>query len=336
MFKYIYLFMAGAGVLLYGDASSQALISDTIMVWIGLFALAMAGAFWITMKINEKIGRDLKRINQSLDNLLNKKYDVDFEGVHCCKEFDSISKQIEKVSTKLEKRDRQKTKYTKKLKLLSKKQGDIISAISHEFKNPIAAIMGYTQTVKEDPDLSPEIRDRFLDKVMKNAQKITIMIDRLSLAIKLENENFTPEFSTFKLALLAEEVKETLLQKYPNRHLNLEIEDILIKADRGMFDNLLTNLIENALKYSEEDVLVKTQNGKFIVSDKGIGIAPEDIDKITKRFFRVDSLSWDNSIGVGLYIVKYILKLHGSFLEIESTLGIGSTFGFDISQLLHD
>jgi len=301
-----------------------------------LFALAMMVAFWIAIKINQRMGRDLERINISLNNLLNKKYEVDFHGVSCCQEFEKISTQINKVSTKLEKRDRQKAKYTKNLKLLSKKQSDIISAISHEFKNPVAAIMGYTQTVQEDPDLSPSIRDRFLNKVTKNAQKISLMIDRLSLAIKLENDNFSPEYQNFNLSSLAEDVKETVLHKYPHRNIILEIDDITLKADRGMFDNLLTNLIENALKYSEDEVTVRVHDGKVEVIDKGIGIDKENLESITKRFFRVDSLSWDNSIGVGLYIVKYILKLHNSYLNIESELGKGSTFSFDISHLLNN
>ncbi len=301
-----------------------------------LFTVAMMVAFWLALRINQKITVDLKRIKTSLENLLNKNYDVDFDEVSCCQEFDTISKQIDKVSQKLEKRDRQKAKYTKNLKLLSKKQGDIISAISHEFKNPVAAIMGYTQTIKEDTDLSPQIRDRFLDKVLKNGQKITSMIDRLSLAIKLENENFSPEYSRFDLRALAEDVKETLSYKYPDREIVVQIESLTLKADRGMFDNLLTNLIENALKYSEDEVVVKTKNGKLEVIDKGIGISSEDMENITKRFFRVDSLSWDNSIGVGLYIVKYILKLHNSFLDIKSKPNVGSTFSFDFSHLLDD
>ncbi len=299
----------------------------------GLFALAMAGAFWLAMRINRKISTDLERINGGLENLLKKKYEVGFDGVSCCAEFETISKQIEKVSTKLKKRDRQKAKYTKNLKLLSKKQGDIIAAISHEFKNPVAAIMGYTQTVKDDPELSPVMRDRFLDKVLKNSRKITTMIDRLSLAVKLENDTFTPAYSTFSLRVLAQEVKETLLQKYHDREIVLEVEDIMIGADRGMFDNLLINLVENALKYSEEKVLVRTYHDRLEVIDKGIGISKEDRENITKRFFRVDSLSWDNSIGVGLYIVKYILKLHDSRLEIESKPKEGSKFWFDFSHL---
>jgi signal transduction histidine kinase len=300
-----------------------------------LFALAMGVALWVALKINRRISKDLEQIETSLENMLNKKYKVSFDKVSCCREFDTIAKHITKVSKKLEKRARQKAKYTRNLKMLSKKQSDIISAISHEFKNPVAAIMGYTQTIREDSHLSPQIREKFLDKVLKNAQKISTMIDRLALAIKLENENFKPEYTTFKLYPVLEEVRENLLQKYKNREIRIEAdENLQLKADRSMFENLITNLLENALKYSEDEVFVRVDENKIEVIDKGIGISEEDIQNITKRFFRVDSLSWDNSIGVGLYIVKYILKLHNSHLEIESEPHLGSKFWFVIKGMI--
>ena len=300
---------------------------------IGLFGAAMALALWLAMRINRRISRDLELIEESLDNMLNKKYEVHFDEVRCCKEFETISEQIAKVSKKLEKRERQKAKYTKNLKMLSKKQSDIISAISHEFKNPVAAIIGYTQTVRDDDNLSREVRIKFLDKVLSNATKISGMIDRLALAIKLENENFTPVFTKFRLLPLLEEVRDTLQQKYRNREITIDAEDVTIEADRAMIDNLMTNLVENALKYSDEAVTIRVRDDRVEVIDEGIGIGKEDIENITKRFFRVDALTWDNSIGVGLYIVKYILKLHNSYLEIESTPGKGSKFWFDIGGL---
>ncbi len=298
-----------------------------------LFSLALFLSLWVAWKINRKISNDLESIKISLDNLLNKKYNVSFDEVKCCEEFDIIAKQISKVSKKLEKRERQKSKYTKNLKALSKKQGDIISAISHEFKNPIAAIMGYAQSVRDDRNLNIDIKDKFLDKVIKNAHKISYMIDRLSMAIKLENDTFVPKFSYFNLASILNDVKDMLLQKYKDREILIEVEDFNISADRVMFENLLTNLIENALKYSEGIVSVQVRDGNLEIIDTGIGIDSQDLHNITKRFFRVDSLTWDNSIGIGLYIVKYILKLHGSYLKIESTLGIGSKFYFNIKPL---
>ncbi|HHD83927.1 MAG TPA: sensor histidine kinase [Campylobacteraceae bacterium] len=300
-----------------------------------LFAGAMALAFWMAMKINRRISQDLEHIEINLENMLNKNYETRFDQVSCCKEFDTISKQIVKVSKKLEKRERQKAKYTKNLKLLSKKQSDIISAISHEFKNPVAAIVGYTQTIHEDEDLSPEIRRKFLEKVLNNAQKISSMIDRLALAIKLENETFKPVFSDFRIVSVLEEVRDNLQHKYPNREIVIDADEALkLRGDRAMFENLMTNLVENGLKYSEEEVVVRVRDARVEVIDKGIGISEADIGQITKRFFRVDALSWDNSIGVGLYIVKYILKLHNTFLEIESRPNKGSKFWFDIKEMI--
>jgi signal transduction histidine kinase len=295
-----------------------------------LFACAMFGALFIAYKINQKMKRDLESIDTSLDNLLNKNYHEGFSSTNCCIEFDAISKKISKVSIKLEKRERQQERYTTNLKELSKKQSDIISAISHEFKNPIAAITGYTQSIKEDDQLSMELKNRFLDRVLNNAHKISNMIDRLAMAIKLENDTFKPEFTTFKISSCIDEVKNTLEQKYKDRPIILDIEDITIEADRYMYEQLIINLVENALKYSEDEVTVRVKKGIVEVIDRGLGIDQEHIENITKKFFRVDKLTWDNSIGVGLYIVKYILKLHRSDLQIKSKKGIGSTFYFKI------
>lgn len=299
-----------------------------------LFSLSMLLSIWISMKINKKIGHDIQSIKNSLDNLLNKKYEIEFGDGKCCDEFDTIERQISKVSKKLEKREKQKSKYAKNLKTLSKKQSDIISAISHEFKNPIAAVIGYAQSVKDDRDLSVTIRDKFLDKVINNAHKISTMINRISMAIKFENDTFTPEFSSFNLANAANDVRDMLLQKYKDRKIIIEVPDLIIKADRVMIENVLTNLIENALKYSEGEVIVKTENGTLEIIDSGIGIDEQDLENITKRFYRVDSLTWDNSIGVGLYIVEYILKIHGCELKIDSIPEVGSRFYFDLTPLI--
>ncbi len=298
------------------------------------FLCAMAIAFWVTLKINARISYDLQKIKEGLDSIIDKKYDAIFDGAKCCEEFDIIAKQINRVSKRLEKRNRQKIKHTRKLKELNKQQSDIISAISHEFKNPVAAIIGYASTMREDGELSQDIRDRFLEKVIKNGQKISYMIDRLSMAIKLENDNFKLNLSEFDIAEMLSDVKEILLQKYKDAEINIEIPSVKITADEVMFENLLINLIENAIKYSENEVLVRLDGDDIKIIDRGIGIGEEEIDKITKRFYRVESLDWDNSMGVGLYIVKYILKLHRIDLEIKSEPGVGSEFSFSIKTLL--
>jgi signal transduction histidine kinase len=240
----------------------------------------------------------------------------------------SSEKQRKEIARKLKKRNRQKTKYTKKLKRLTRQQGEIISAISHEFKNPIAAIIGYTQTVYDDPDLPPELRQKFLDKVIRNSQRISDMIDRLALSITFENNTLDLQKEPFDMGILLDEVTDNLRQKYPDRTLRLLRQSITIEADRMLFWQVVSNLLDNALKYSEDDVTVRLLDGRFEVVDHGIGIAPDEVSKVTQRFFRSDARSWDNSMGVGLFIVEYILRLHDTRLEIDTTPGEGSTFGF--------
>jgi len=88
--------------------------------------------------------------------------------------------------------------------------------------------------------------------------------------------------------------------------------------------------IENALKYSKDTVTVDVTEDAVLVVDKGVGIGKKDVDKVTKKFYRSGTHSWDNSMGLGLSIVKAILSMHQSTLEIESIKDKGSTFSFKI------
>ena len=124
------------------------------------------------------------------------------------------------------------------------------------------------------------------------------------------------------------------MQKYSEREILLVCDGpVSLEADRDMIEHLLINLVENALKYSEEAVTVRCDGERLEVIDRGMGIETSDLEKITKRFYRVDRLSWNNSIGVGLYIVKYILRLHETELEILSEWGKGSLFGFSLEKM---
>lgn len=298
-----------------------------------IFAFSLFFAFYIAFRINKNTTQDVNKTKEHLSDLLNKNFEVELHPMHTT-EFDTIGLQLQQIAKKLKKREDQKSRYTKKLKILNKKQGDIIAAISHEFKNPIAAIMGYAQTLQEDNEIEFQTRNRFLDKIHNNAYKISNMIDRLSMAVKLDNDDFKPKFSKFSLKLLVEDVKETLLQKHIDKEIFIDIEEVMLYADKAMIENLFINLIDNGLKYSENEVRVYMQERVVFIEDKGVGIASSDLENITKRFFRVGDNAWDNSIGVGLYIVKFILKLHSTDLQIKSIPGEGSLFYFDLSKMI--
>jgi two-component system phosphate regulon sensor histidine kinase PhoR len=155
-------------------------------------------------------------------------------------------------------------------------------------------------------------------------------LSRLVLWNKFESGETTLHPSNFDLHTLVEEVKSALQEKYSQREIIIEGGSFYVDADRTLLEIVFKNLIENALKYSKDKVLVKIDSGEISVIDYGLGISSDDISKVTKKFYRSGTHSWDNSMGLGLSIVKKILQLHGTSLEIESEQEKGSTFSFHL------
>ncbi|MFW5990579.1 MAG: sensor histidine kinase, partial [Campylobacterales bacterium] len=103
-----------------------------------------------------------------------------------------------------------------------------------------------------------------------------------------------------------------------------------VYADRVLLEIVFINLIENALKYSETDIGIEIGVESISVIDSGMGLDEGELENITKKFYRVNKNTWNSSLGLGLFIVKYILELHGSELKIESRPSIGSKFCFNL------
>ncbi|WP_309499424.1 HAMP domain-containing sensor histidine kinase [Sulfurovum sp.] len=272
--------------------------------------------------------KELVTINKYLVNL--DKVDKIDETHLFTQELEDINQNLIKVISSAKKRDEIKQRYNTKLKLKNRQRGDMISAIAHEFRNPIASIMGYAQTLEDDKDISQPLREKFLSKIYNNGIKIEALLSRLVLWNKFESGEATLHKSTFDVYTLAQEVKLVLGEQYKNREIHLEGSTLKIEADRTLVEIVLKNLIENALKYSKEEVLVHIGSDNISVTDKGVGIKSQDVEKVTKKFYRSGTHNWDNSMGLGLSIVKTILSMHHSKLEISSEEGVGSTFSFTL------
>ncbi len=296
--------------------------------FLAIFALFAAVALWISYVLSRKIDKEIGKIVAFLQDLSQKNYTT--LKVNFAKEFEIIGSYLNQLSAKLKKREDKKNKYTKKLKNLTRQRTELISAISHEFKNPVAIIHGYAETLLDDPDMPPKIRQRFIQKIYSASQKISYMIDRLALAIKMESGKIEPQMSRFDLCEVAREAVKFLKDRYKNRNVHVECRgDNVVVADKQMIQAIIENLVDNALKYSELDVQVKIEGSSVSVIDRGVGLKENEIEKITKKFYRVQN-SWDNSMGLGLYIVSYLLELHGSRLQIDSSFGKGSCFCFEL------
>lgn len=290
-------------------------------------------SFYTSNTMSQKVIHDIERIKIYLDEISNKNYKANLK-VRYFHEFLEISLLLKNLVKKLDKRDRQKRKHMAKLRLMNKQRNDILSSISHEFKNPVASIIGYAQTLQDDPDIPLKVREKFLSKINSNGEKISKMLDRLALSVKLENGDIPTKITKFNFKDLCEDVVTNISLKYRDRQISFSAQDVKIQADKTMMELVVTNLIDNALKYSEGEVELNVKDDHLYVEDKGIGIQKDHLDKIAGKFYRVEKNTWDNSMGIGLAMVAYVLKVHHTSLNIESELGKGSTFSFSIKDLI--
>jgi signal transduction histidine kinase len=307
------------------DKINEKLLSLALKVGIALILFFIL-AFFIAYTISIELENETKKILKFLLELTKKKKNS-FINSNFSQEFYQITKLLTKISRVLAKQDKQKEKYTSKLKKSNNQKDDIISAISHEFKNPISVINGYSQTLLTDSSINENIREKFLTKIHANGEKLSLLIDKLRLSVKLDEKKLLPSINSVNISNLVQQNIDDLKQNYKNRNIYLKSEkDITIKADATLIEVAVINLIENALKYSEDDVYINITKKQISIKDSGIGIKPKELEKITKKFYRVSQNGWNNSLGLGLSIVSNIVKLHGFKLDIQSEENTGSTF----------
>lgn len=307
------------------------LVPDTeqAMIAISLLALGFSVFIFFIYRGAKHMQKELTTINKYLKNLeeIDK---IDYRTHFFILEFEEINQNLIKVLKGAKKREDIKQRYNAKLKLKNRQRADMISAIAHEFRNPIASIMGYSQTLQDDPEIPQALQEKFLDKIYNNGNKIETLLARLILWNKFESKEASLHKSHFDIYRLANEIKHTLEESYKDRVIHLSGLPRQVKADRTLMEVVLKNLVENALKYSKETVIVQINEDNIAIIDKGVGIKSKELDKVTKKFYRSGTHSWDNSMGLGLSIVKTILLMHQTKLDIESVEGEGSTFSFMI------
>ena len=282
-------------------------------------------AFLSTYFISLRIKKETDTILYFLTQLSNKKQSFTLNSNYTY-EFNKIAKLLNKVGERLQKKEKQKAKQTAKLKLANRQKDEIISALSHEFKNPIAIISGYSETILNDEQMPQPMKVKFLNKIHANANKMSQIIDKLRLTLKLEEGKQEILLLPCSMKILIENCVSDLNDKYKNREILILGEDITLKVDETLISMAISNLIENALKYSEDEVIVEISQNSISIIDKGIGIEEVELENINHKFYRVSNNGWNNSLGLGLFIVQSVLSLHNFKLEISSEFGKGSKF----------
>ena len=291
-----------------------------------IFTVFLILTYLINRTFSKIIGKEIVKINFFLDKISKKDYSFNISNSFI-KEIDLIYKKLNQVKIDIIKLDKKLNQKAAKIRLKNTQLEGILSAISHEFKNPVAIIKASSDTLKNDPLMSEEFKNKFIEKIIKNSQKIVNLVDKIKLSFT--QKEITLNISEFNLKEIVKDVKNELLEKYKDRNILISGNDTLIKADKILIKQVILNLSENALKYSNDEIILQINEHSFFVKDRGIGIEEENLNLITKRYFRVSKNNWDSSLGLGLYIVKQILKVHNFNFIIKSEFNKGSTFGFE-------
>lgn len=220
---------------------------------------------------------------------------------------------------------------------MSRAHTDFVANASHELRTPLAAIIGYVETLDDAGDtMDRATRDKFHQTVLREARRMQTLVSDLMSLSQVEAEKHDRPNETIDLARLAERVvgeaaaiagKERIVVTQPGG-------ELAVKGDRTQLEQLVRNLVDNALKYGDPAQPVTVTLGRkgasqieLRVADRGAGIAPEHLPLLTRRFYRTDPgrSRAAGGTGLGLAIVKHIVERHRGRLDIASELGHGTT-----------
>lgn len=218
---------------------------------------------------------------------------------------------------------------------VSRAHTDFVANASHELRTPLAAITGYVETLAESP-VDDDTRIRFLGIVQREAQRMQNLVEDLMTLSHVEAEKHDRPSQELDLKQLAARVVGEVASLQGKERVELAGSEpaALILGDATQLEQVLRNLIDNALKYADPEqpvhVSVARSGGGRIalaVADHGPGIAPEHLPHLTRRFYRTDPgrSRASGGTGLGLAIVKHIVERHSGDLDIASTLGEGTT-----------
>lgn len=218
---------------------------------------------------------------------------------------------------------------------VSRAHTDFVANASHELRTPLAAITGYVETLSEG-SVDENTRKRFLSIVQREAQRMQSLVEDLMTLSHVEAEKHDRPSQEIDLGRLAARVvgEVSSLQGKERVEVAGSEPGAIILGDATQLEQVLRNLIDNALKYADPDQPVRvsvSRNGgrriKLAVIDRGPGIAPEHLPHLTRRFYRTDPgrSRASGGTGLGLAIVKHIVERHSGELDIASTLGEGTT-----------
>ncbi len=219
---------------------------------------------------------------------------------------------------------------------LNRLKNEFISNVSHELRTPLASIIGFSETISTDHEMTNEMRDEFNSVILKEGKRLAHLINDVLDITKVEGnlvELYRSEFDVLKLLLDVIDSKfDTITANKIILTTEIPDESLIINADAQKIELVFKELIDNAIKFTKKNgrISIFAQNlykeVEIIISDTGIGIPEEDVPHIFEKFYRVSRPGAEIAgTGLGLVFVKHILDMHKGFIKIESKLNQGTT-----------
>ncbi len=220
---------------------------------------------------------------------------------------------------------------------LERLKSEFVSKMSHEFRTPLASIVGFSETIVSDPNLPDEMKEEFNRVIFNEGKRMAKMINDILDISSVEGRKITLNKSNFDIVQMLEKIVVNNRESAKKKKISFEFDhtkqEVIIEADGEKLARAFDALINNAIKFTNEDGRVKvTFNNLFkdievVISDTGIGIPEKDLPYMFQKFYRVSRPGTDiPGTGVGLVFVKQIIDLHKGLISIQSELGKGTSF----------
>ena len=220
-------------------------------------------------------------------------------------------------------------------------QQKFLSNISHDFRSPLTSIKGYLEAI-QDGTIPPEMLDKYIGIMLFETERLTKLTSNILTLNELDPKSVRLDISTFDLNSIIRHTVETFEGTCKKKGIKFNITYANsvqnVKADKGRIQQVIYNLIDNAIKFSKENSYIyitvkeKGEKAQISIKDTGCGIAKEDIDKIWDRFYKSDSSRGRDKkgSGLGLSITKEVIQAHGENIDVVSTVGVGTEFIFTL------
>ena len=292
------------------------------------FLIMIIISFTLLGIVSRKIMRPLKKINTVAEEYSTGNFDVKMD-IQSDNEIGQLASTLEYMASEISKLD----EYRK----------DFISNISHDFRSPLTSIKGYVEAIK-DGTIPYEKQAKYLDIIVHETNRLTKLTEGLLELNNVDSYGLWLVFKNFDIVKLTKGAIDTFegkcAQKNVSLYFNNHCEHSIVTADKTKIQQVIYNLIDNAIKFTPEgkciNVTLTEKNEKIFVSvkDEGCGIPKEALKKIWVRFYKADTSRGKDKqgTGLGLAITKEIIKAHNETINVVSTENIGSEFTFSLTR----